>query len=144
MQSLLPNMRLMRRISFLSRPNSLLNRRCPLQQRCHLSSSAVILKEPPKGFGNFGQKTPEKGSKKRKRRESRKEATADTGKYSIILHSSDLRIIVMMSHWILMIFGENSEFFDWKKFLKKNYSFFWWKNSDEKFSYEKNWILMNF
>ena len=53
MQSLLPKMRLMRRISFLSRPVSgtLLSR--PVQlglARCHLSSSVILPKEPSKGL----------------------------------------------------------------------------------------------
>lgn len=83
MQSLLPKMRLLRRISFLSRPvpGTLLSR--PVQlglARCHLSSSVILQKEPPKGFGNFGSKSPDKGSKKsgRKRREARKETVTET------------------------------------------------------------------
>ena len=53
MQSLLPKMRLMRRISFLSRPVSgtLLGR--PVQlglARCHLSSSVILHKQPSKGL----------------------------------------------------------------------------------------------
>ena len=94
MQSLLPKMRLMRRISFLSRPVSgtLLGR--PVQlglARCHLSSSVILHKEPPKGFGNFGSKTPDKGSKKsgRKRRESRKETATETGIYPRIIPFSN-------------------------------------------------------
>ena len=94
MQSLLPKMRLMRRISFLSRPVSgtLLSR--PVQlglARCHLSSSVILQKEPPKGFGNFGSKSPDKGSKKsgRKRRESRKETATETGIYPKIIPFSN-------------------------------------------------------
>ena len=94
MQSLLPKMRLMRRISFLSRPVSgtLLSR--PVQlglARCHLSSSVILHKEPPKGFGNFGSKTPDKGSKKsgRKRRESRKETATEPGIYPKIIPFSN-------------------------------------------------------
>ena len=84
MQSLLPNMRLMRRISFLSRPVSGTFLSRPVQlglSKCHLSSSIILHKEPPKGFGNFGSKTPDKGSKKsrRNRRESRKEVETETG-----------------------------------------------------------------
>jgi len=81
MQSLLPNMRLVRRISFLSRPVSgtLLSR--PIQlgllSRCHLSSSVILQKEPPKGFSNFGNKTPDKKGG-RKRRESRKQTQKET------------------------------------------------------------------
>ena len=89
MQSLLPKMRLLRRISFLSRPvpGTLLSR--PVQlglARCHLSSSVILQKEPPKGFGNFGSKSPDKGSKKsgRKRREARKETVTETGTYQRI------------------------------------------------------------
>ena len=87
MQSLLPKMRLMRRISFLSRPVSgtLLSR--PVQlglSKCHLSSSIILHKEPPKGFGNFGSKTPDKGSKK-SRRTRRKETATETGTYQLSL-----------------------------------------------------------
>ena len=62
-------MRLTRRISFLSRPVSgtLLSR--PVHfglARCHLSSSVILHKEQPKGFGNFGSKTSDKGSRKEK------------------------------------------------------------------------------
>ena len=94
MQSLLPKMRLMRRISCLSRPVSgtLFSR--PVQlglARCHLSSSVILHKEPPKGFGNFGSKTPDKGSKKsgRKRRESRKETPTEPGIYLKIIPFSN-------------------------------------------------------
>ena len=92
----------MRRIGFLSRPVSgtLLSR--PVQlglARCNLSSSVILHKEPPKGFRNFGSKTPDKGSKKSgskrrllaktRRRESRKETATEPGIYPKIIPFSN-------------------------------------------------------
>ena len=100
MQSLLPNMRLMRRISFLSRPVSGTFLSRPVQlglSKCHLSSSIILHKEPPKGFGNFGPKTPDKGSKKsrRNRRESRKEVETETGIF--LVPSISLLVILKLT-----------------------------------------------